>query len=442
MLWFLACATSSQIDQVPNLGRVSARHIEEARGIILDGGIPQRDRWTAEGVLAGHDYPSTRPEDCSGPCPRLWGARIDPIDGGGSRHLFHLAIDPAADTPPRRTVVALDVSGSMSVTKLAETVSALTGLADHYGPGDRLGLVIFSDTAQVLLEPTPMDDAGRSRWRSELDKVEVLRGTDATEGLRVAYEQLFDADFRKGADNTVMMLTDDRPSDLPGFLRMARVYGEAGAPLHLIGVGVDLGSEVANEVESTAGGRYRYIDGNDIDTLFEEEPLSPACTGPTVTVDTPEEVTWTGTLGFPAIDQPTGDRFRLPHLAADMTPVGLIFERSTDGADFGSLEISCLGEPIPLTWNGGHELEFVTLRADDEGVFTMGALVDQVHALDIASAFCEGDVTQESARTKVRQAADRLQAEAELIDSEELDEEAELMDRLWENLDQGEDACF
>ena len=53
MLWLLACATSSQIDQVPNLGRVSARHIEEARGIILDGGIPQRDRWTAEGVLAG-----------------------------------------------------------------------------------------------------------------------------------------------------------------------------------------------------------------------------------------------------------------------------------------------------------------------------------------------------------------------------------------------------
>ena len=441
MFWLLACAPSGQIDQVPNLGRVSARHIEEARGIILDGGIPQRERWTAEGVLAGHDYPSTRPEDCSGPCPRLWGARIDPIDGSGGRHLFHLAIDAADDQPARRTIVALDVSG-MTITKLAQTTTALMSLADHYGPEDHLGLVLFSDTAQVKLEPTPMDDAGRSRWRSALEKVEVLSGTNATEGLRVAYEQLFDVRFQSGVDNTVMLLTDDRPSDLPGFLRLARVYAEAGAPLHLVALGVDLGSAVANEVESTAGGRYRYIDSDAIETLFDDEPISPACTGATVTVQTPDNVTWTSTLGFPAIDSPTSDRFRLPHLAADMTPIGLVFERNTDGADFGSLEISCLEEPVPLTWNGGKEIEFVTLRADDEGVFTMGALVDEVYALDIASAFCEDEVAQESARTKVRQAADRLQAEAELIDSEELEKEAELMDRLWENLDQGEDACF
>jgi hypothetical protein len=72
----------------------------------------------------------------------------------------------------------------------------------------------------------------------------------------------------------------------------------------------------------------------------------------------------------------------------------------------------------------------------------MGALLDEAQAFDIAAAFCDGDVGLGSARPKVRQAADRLLAEAELLDDGDLEREAELVDQLWENLENGEDACF
>lgn len=442
MLLLLACTATSLVDHTPDGGRASARQIDLARALIEDGLVPTRNHWTTEGVLSGHALSSALPEDCEGPCPRAWGAQLDPIDGGGAVILFHVAIREALNRLPKRIVVVVDTSGSMGVTKLDQVRSALTALASNASTDDMLGLVSFADAAKVELSPTLMDERGLQGWTTAVGNLEVQGGTNTADGVLVGYEELFEV-WRAGADNRLILLTDDRPEELEDVLRMARVYGEAGAPLHLTALGVDLGADMANEVEATAGGRYHFVDNDDIDSLFAEPLVTPACIGTGARIEADESATWAGTLGFPMVTEPDGDRFRLPTLAADMTPLALVFRPEEGFTGWaGELQLDCLDQPISLEFHGGTQVDFTTLRADDAGVFKMGALLDEAQALDIAAAFCDGDVSLGSARPKVRQAADRLLAEADLLDDEDLEREADLVDQLWNNLEAGEDACF
>lgn len=442
MLLLLACTAATVVDHTPDAGRTSARQLDVARAIIEDGLIPSRAHFTVDGVLAEHRLISSEPEDCQGDCLRAWGAKADPIDGSGAQLLFQVG---ASDTGPRpkRIVVVVDTSGSIGVTRLEDAVLALTDLSSQLGDDDEMGLVSFNDRARVRMKPKAMDASGRSDFRQALGRLGVGGPTATAEGLRAGYDLLF-RDFDPDMDNRLILLTDDRPEQLDTVLRMVRTHAEQGAALHLFALAVDLGADLTEEIESTRGGRYHYVAEAELDTLFQEPLVSPLCTGAKATLALEEGYTWNGTLGFPSIEAPLGDSFRLPTLSADMTPLALLIAGPAppEGAFVGQVHLDC-NESIALQWYGGAEYPFTTLRADDEGVFRMAALWDEAQALDIAAGFCEGDVGSASARTRVRQAADRLRAEAVLLDDDEgLLREAELLDQLAENLDVGDAACL
>ncbi len=441
MLLLLACS-STLVDHVPDEGRTSARQIDLARAIIEDGGIPNRSHFTTEGLLAEHDLSSTEPEDCAEACLRAWGARAEPIEGGGPQLLFQIG---ASDAPPmpRRFMVVVDTSSSVGATHLNQTVIALGDLSRHLNQEDMLGLVSFDDRAWVRMRPKIMNARGRADFRRALERLQVGGDTNTVSGLRSGYEQLFKI-FEEGADNRLLLLTDDRPEDLSEVLRMVRTYGELGAALHVYALAVDLGADLANEIEATRGGRYYFVREEDLDLIFEDPPSVPACTGALATIELDEGYEWVGTLGFPAIDEPDGMDFRLPNLSPDMTPFALRVKGPTpnSGSWVGMLYLDCQDEPVQLEWLGGSELPFETLRADDEGVFKMAALWDEVGALEVASDWCEDGLTTGSAQPRVRQAADRLADEAELLRDDDLEREAELLNQLLENLDSGVDACF
>ena len=442
MLVLFACSSFTLVDHVPDEGRTSARQIDLARAIIEDGRIPNRSHFTTEGLLAEHDLSSTEPDGCSGECLRMWGARADPIDGSGLQLIFQIgASDPSPE--PRRMVVVVDTSGSIGATHLDQTIVALTDLSRHVDQGDMLGLVSFSDRARVHLRPKTMDARGRSDFRRALERLQVGGDTNTVSGLQAGYEQLFKI-FEEGADNRVLLFTDDRPEDLTEVLHMVRTYGELGAALHLYALAVDLGADLANEIEATRGGRYHFVREEDLAFMFEDPLSTSICTGTLAEVELDDGYHWLGTLGFPSIEEPEGSGFRLPNLSQDMTPFALRVQgpAPNSGSWVGMLHLACQDEPIQLEWLGGGSTVFETLRGDDDGVFKMAALLDEAHAIGVASDWCEDVASTGSAKPRVRQAADRLHAEAELLRDEDLEREAELLDQLLENLDAGVDACL
>ena len=66
----------------------------------------------------------------------------------------------AAPRSPHTIVVVLDRSGSMSGPRLFAAKSALVALIDRLDPTDKLGVVVFDDTAQVVLPTRPLADHG------------------------------------------------------------------------------------------------------------------------------------------------------------------------------------------------------------------------------------------------------------------------------------------
>ena len=66
----------------------------------------------------------------------------------------------AAPRPAHTIVVVLDRSGSMSGPRLFAAKSALAALIDRLDPTDKLGVVVFDNTAQVVLPTRPLGDLG------------------------------------------------------------------------------------------------------------------------------------------------------------------------------------------------------------------------------------------------------------------------------------------
>ena len=74
--------------------------------------------------------------------------------------------------------------------------------------------------------------------------------------------------------------------------------------------------------------------------------------------------------------------------------------------------------------------------ADQLGVFRMAVLVDQYEGLLAAADFCDGLVDIQEARIMVNRSIERLTLAASLTDDENLMNEADLMSKLRENLEQ------
>lgn len=76
--------------------------------------------------------------------------------------------------------------------------------------GDRLSVVLYSDTAAVHLAPTDVV-ANRDAVLRTIDAIRSAGSTDMESGLRVGYNTAFAGAPRFGGTTRVMLFTDERP---------------------------------------------------------------------------------------------------------------------------------------------------------------------------------------------------------------------------------------
>ncbi|MCB9751068.1 MAG: VWA domain-containing protein [Myxococcales bacterium] len=447
-----------------------AQDIEYARAQIEQGNIPARSDFTAEGLLSQHDLPLTQGDACEQLlCPRSAVATIDPIDGGGERMLVQLGFATGLDAEsferrPLNLAVAVDISGSMADGKLERLKDALRVMTAQLDANDSVALIAFDDDASRRLKPTVMDAGGRAALLEEIDALETDGGTNIEAGLKLAYEQVTPTAGAPGVEDRVMLMTDAQPNvgatGLDSFMGMARFYAEAGVGVSVFGVGLDLGAELAQGISEVRGGNYFFLKDQDaIGRVFDDEfdyMVSPLAYDLEVTVTAIPGFSFGQAYGAP-LDQPgeavdfgastlflsaRGGGMGVTITADDL----LIPEGEADLARFAISYLPVDADErvvvdLPIRWRMGGAYTSSFHRADDLGVFKMGALLDEYLALNGAADFCAGSLEPAEALARVDEARARLDELAQTLGDDALGRERALMEKLRENLNAGASRC-
>ncbi|NOY28323.1 MAG: VWA domain-containing protein [Oligoflexia bacterium] len=457
-----------------------AQDIGYARDIIASGGIPYGSDWSPEGLFSEHDLPLSGPDCETILCPRAQAA-VEP-DNGSVVVQVGFGTSITADTFERRDLnlgLAVDISGSMSGSKIDSMKVALQALADRMTADDTVSLVVFNEDADLLMEPTVMDTDGLATFRHQIDRLNSGGSTNIEAGLKLAYDQVAPSAEDGGAEDRVMLFTDAQPNvggtGLSTFTGMARYYGEAGIGLTVFGTGLDLGIELAEEMSEVRGGAYVYLRDEDaIAAAFDEDfdyLVTPLAYDLEVQLTAASGWRFVNAVGAP-MDDGAGD-FGVAgidfgastlFLSSKDGGIAVVLARDPSTGDDGlpsagdalaSFDISyvpadeggTVHTALDLAYEGGtawsnSALGDTSPLADDLGVYKMSFLLDEVDALDAAGRFCDGDLTQAEARQPVQDAQARLTAVADQLTDTALTAEATLMGQLDRNLTGGRAQCW
>ncbi|KAJ6833766.1 putative RING zinc finger and VWF domain family protein isoform X2 [Iris pallida] len=168
---------------------------------------------------------------------------------------------------PVDLVTVLDVSGSMSGTKLSLLKQAVTFVVENLGPSDRLSVVSFSSSSRRVFPLQRMTVDGRE---SAILAVESLRAGGATniaEGLKKGSRVLEDRRERNPVCS-IILLSDGKDtcsrgadrllSKLPASLRSDGMRREI--PVHTFGFGYDHDPDVMHSISDMSGGTFSFIE--------------------------------------------------------------------------------------------------------------------------------------------------------------------------------------
>nr|MEE4268315.1 von Willebrand factor type A domain-containing protein [Candidatus Krumholzibacteria bacterium] len=165
---------------------------------------------------------------------------------------------------PANLIFVIDISGSMSREDRLELVKkSLHILLNELQEGDKVGIVTYGNSGRILLEPT--DVSRKDDIRQAIDRLGPSGGTNACEGLEVAYilaRRHYDA-----ALVNRLILCSDGVANLGGatraeeMLAQVRRSSDEGITLSTVGFGMGNYNDVLMEKLANQGdGNYHYVD--------------------------------------------------------------------------------------------------------------------------------------------------------------------------------------
>jgi len=169
----------------------------------------------------------------------------------------------AEDRDPALLIFVIDVSGSMSDTNRLELAKdALEILVGELREDDRVGIVVYSNEARIVLEPTPASE--QERIISAIDALQTEGSTYAEAGLALAYD-VAQAHMRDGQTTRVILVSDGvanvGATGPEAILETISEGVDSGITLSTIGVGMGNFNDVMMEQLANDGnGNCHYVD--------------------------------------------------------------------------------------------------------------------------------------------------------------------------------------
>jgi Ca-activated chloride channel homolog len=256
--------TDTATDRLSTFGLdVDTASYTVARRYLVDGRLPVPASVRVEEFVNFFDYgdPTPRQGDFA---IKAEGASTPFVQGPQYRLLRFNLRGREVRMDNRRPVVltfVIDVSGSMAAeNRLGLVKQSLSLLLDQLRPTDRIGLVVFGDTARVLQEPS----GDREAVRRAIELLVPEGSTNTEEGLKVGYE-VAGRSFRPSAANRIILCSDGVAN--VGHAGPQAILGQIGRAarggIELTTLGFGMGSyndHLMEQLADKGDGRYAYID--------------------------------------------------------------------------------------------------------------------------------------------------------------------------------------
>lgn len=172
----------------------------------------------------------------------------------------------SSQIPDANYVFLIDVSGSMnSSDKLELLKSGLKTMTGYLKPTDRVSIVTYSGTVQLLLESTLASDA--ETIRNAVSKLVASGSTAGGAAMQMAYEVALE-NYIEGGNNRVIMGTDGDfnvgVTSNDQLVEMVQDYASKGIYLTVCGFGTgNLNDSMMEQISNHGNGTYEYIDSED-----------------------------------------------------------------------------------------------------------------------------------------------------------------------------------
>ncbi len=234
-----------------------------ARALLLQGRMPPEAAIRVEEFINSFNYLDAPPTKQA----VAVSAEAFPSPHRKGFYMLRLAVTAkkitARQKKPVNLVFVIDLSSTMAAEqRLKSVISAISELIDRLGSRDRISIVTFNKTAQILIKPTPARQ--KKKILEALSTLQPTGEKNLLEGLQLGYvvaNKLFD----KKTSNWLVLATDgvdiQQQIETTTIYTMARQEAEIGVHLKVIGVGLNRLNDAALESLARQGaGHYTYLD--------------------------------------------------------------------------------------------------------------------------------------------------------------------------------------
>jgi Ca-activated chloride channel family protein len=178
-----------------------------------------------------------------------------------------------AKRTPLNLAVVLDRSGSMTGAKLEKAKQAATQLVDRLGPDDIFSMVVYSDSAQVLVQAQRIED--KATVKRAIARIEASGSTALHAGVKAGATQIEEYISAKRI-NPVILLSDGLanvgPSSTGDLRRLGRKLAGEGIAVTTIGVGDDYNEDLMAGLAEASDANYYYVkDTEKLPQIFAKE---------------------------------------------------------------------------------------------------------------------------------------------------------------------------
>ena len=236
------------------------------RQILEAGDIPGPGALDDLGFFAEHKLDYDQPSCGNNVCMHgLLGVMGNMITGSNCT-LVQVGMNSPIDVgnmarPPLHLVVAVDVSGSMAGAPMDYVKAGLVEMIPSLKPTDRLSLVTYSTSANLVLDHVSATDT--QAIENAFQGLYAAGSTNLYDGLFTAFsvaDQHFDPTFQ----NRVLYLSDgvatagvQNPSKLTS---LAQAYAKKGIGVTTIGVGAEFDVEVMRDLSEVGAGNFYFLE--------------------------------------------------------------------------------------------------------------------------------------------------------------------------------------
>lgn len=166
---------------------------------------------------------------------------------------------PRGEPPALNLALAIDMSGSMSGEKIEAARRAAYAVAESLTSRDRLSIVAFESSAELLLDARPMDEAGLNAARTAIGGLVVRGQTNLFDGWLLAAERVaFAMTGSPHASHRVLLLSDGQANqgvtDRREIARHAGALLERGILTSALGIGDGYDEELLGAIAEAGGG--------------------------------------------------------------------------------------------------------------------------------------------------------------------------------------------